>query len=128
MWLEMPWGATAVVALPGYNKRIEEGMKGQLDGDEMLLASSGLMAAGSRTLLLSRWRTGGHTSMELVREFFQTLPEQRAALAWQRSIQLVRSSDLDPSMEPRLKGVTAEQVPSADHPFFWAGNLLMGAE
>ncbi len=38
-------------------------------GDEVFLAVCGLMANGARTILLSRWRTGGQTSVDLVREF-----------------------------------------------------------
>ncbi|MCA9170548.1 MAG: CHAT domain-containing protein [Planctomycetales bacterium] len=127
-WIGLPWGGPDVVALPGYHSRSEDGMKGKLTGDEMFLSTAGMMATGTRSMLLSRWRTGGHTSMELLREFFQTLPEQRATPAWQRSIQLVRSAELDPSAEPRLKGATADKLPSADHPFFWAGMMLVGED
>jgi CHAT domain-containing protein len=126
-WLQLPWGAPDVVVLPGYHTPAEDGMRGQHTGDELLISSCGLMAAGARTLLLSRWRTGGRTSMELIREFLQELPQQSASTAWQRSVLLVRSGELDPSDEPRLKNVKPEEVPSADHPFFWAGHLLMGA-
>jgi CHAT domain-containing protein len=126
-WLQLPWGAPDVIVLPGYHTPAEDGLRGQHNGDDLLLSSCGLMAAGTRTLVLSRWRTGGRTSMELVREFLQELPHQPAANAWQRSVLLVRSGELDPSAEPRLKNVKLDEVPSADHPFFWAGYLLMGA-
>jgi CHAT domain-containing protein len=126
-WLQLPWGSPDVIALPGYHTLCEEGLRGRLPGDELMLATCGLMAAGTRTVLLSRWRTGGRASMELLREFFQEFPQQRAALAWQRSVLLGRSAELEPAAEPRLKGVAPGQVPSADHPFFWAGYLMMGA-
>jgi hypothetical protein len=126
-WLQLPWGAPDVIVLPGYHMAAEDGMRGQTDGDDVLIASCGLMAAGSRTVVLSRWRTGGRTSMELVREFLPELPERSAAAAWQRSVLLARSGELDPSAEPRLKNVQPGEVPTADHPFFWAGFLVMGA-
>ncbi len=65
--------------------------------------------------------------MEIVREFLQELPVQSASSAWQRSLLLARSSEIDPTAEPRLKNVEPGQVPMADHPFFWAGYLLIGA-
>jgi CHAT domain-containing protein len=38
---------------------------------------------------------------------------------------LARSAELDPTTEPRLKEVKAGEVPTANHPFFWAGYLLV---
>jgi hypothetical protein len=63
--------------------------------------------------------------MELVREFLQELPRETPSSAWQRSVLLARSSELDPTVEPRLKGVSEGQLPSADHPFFWASQMLI---
>ena len=54
-----------------------------LPGNEVFLSVCGLMANGARTMLLSRWRTGGQTSFDLVREFIQeladTAPRRRLA-------------------------------------------------
>ena len=49
-----------------------------------------------------------------------------ADVAWQRSVLIARETPLDPAQEPRLKKL-AEGVepPGADHPFFWAGYLLL---
>jgi hypothetical protein len=84
------------------------------------------MANGARTILLTRWRTGGRTNFELVREFVQELPQIPATEAWQRACLLARESPLDASREPRLKkSDDAAAPPTADHPFFWAGYLLV---
>ena len=48
--------------LPGFHTAAEDALKRMnrvLPGNDMFLAVCGLMANGSRTLLLSRWRTGG---------------------------------------------------------------------
>jgi CHAT domain-containing protein len=126
-WLALPWGAPDVVVLPGYSTAADSGLRSGGNGDELLVASCGLMASGTRTIVLARWRTGGQTSMDVVREFLQELPAQTAATAWQRSLLLARSSELDVSAEPRLKGVKPGEVPTSDHPFFWAGSLMIGA-
>jgi CHAT domain-containing protein len=126
-WLALPWGAPDVVVLPGYSTSADSGLRGGGNGDELLVATCGLMAAGTRTVVLSRWRTGGRSNLEVVREFLQELPVQSAAAAWQRSLLLARSSELDLSAEPRLKNIKPGEVPTADHPFFWAGYLLIGA-
>jgi hypothetical protein len=49
-----------------------------------------------------------------------------ATEAWQRSVLLARESTLDPALEPRLKRAEKlEEAPTANHPFFWAGYLLV---
>ena len=48
------------------------------------------------------------------------------AEAWQRSVFLAREAPLDANREPRLKRPEdIDQVQLADHPFFWAGYLLI---
>jgi hypothetical protein len=76
--------------------------------------------------LLTRWRTGGRTNFELVREFGRELPHAPATEAWQRACLLAREAPLEASREPRLKRTDETgELPTADHPFFWAGYLLV---
>jgi len=60
------------------------------------------MANGARTVLVSRWRTGGQTSFDLVREFLQELPNSSASDAWQRAVQLTMDANVNLSAEPRI--------------------------
>lgn len=99
-------------------------------GDEIFLSLCGLMATGTRTVLLSRWRSGGQSSLDLVREFTQELPHTTPADAWQRAVQVVSNSPLEIESEPRVKKMTdtgASDGPAlrAAHPFFWAGCMLV---
>ena len=85
-WLALPWGGPDVIVLPGFHTAAEDSLKRIRKGppgNEMFLSVCGLMANGARTLLLSRWRTGGQTSFDLVREFAQELPRTSPADAWQ---------------------------------------------
>jgi hypothetical protein len=85
-----------------------------------------MMAGGARTILLTRWRTGGRTNLELVREFTQELSQVPAAEAWSRARLLAREAPLDAENEPRLRGLEQEdELATANHPFFWAGYLLV---
>jgi len=84
------------------------------------------MSSGAQTILLSRWRVGGQSTLELLREFVQELPRASAAEAWQRCIEVAKELPLEPALEPRVKlkpDTTA--LPTAGHPFFWAGYLLV---
>ena len=127
-WLGLPWGGPDEVILPGYHTAAEsslKGVNGATAGNEIFLSVCGLMASGSRTLLLSRWRTGGQIGFDLVREFAQELPHTSPADAWQRSVFLAAGSRLDPETEPRVKKAASEEPPKASHPFFWAGYMLV---
>jgi len=127
-WLVLPWGGPDVVILPGFHTAAEDALKRLhrgAPGSEVFLSVCGLMANGSRTLLLSRWRTGGQTSFDLVREFAQELPHTSASDAWQRAVLLTMDSRVNFSAEPRVKRTPTDETPKASQPFFWAGYLLV---
>ncbi len=95
-------------------------------GRELFHASCSLLASGAKTVLISRWQTSGKTHRDLLREFVLELPQMAADEAWRRSIALARRTDLDPDQEPRFKRpAEGEPTPAADHPFLWAGYLLV---
>ncbi len=127
-WLELPWGGPDQVILPGFHTAAEHGLSDKEKnpaGMDVFLSTCGLMAAGSRTVLLSRWRTGGKTSFDLVREFAQELPQTTAAHAWQRSVLLCKEAPLAPDQEPRVSLGTGAGAMNGSHPFFWSGYLLV---
>lgn len=127
-WLGLPWGGPEVVILPGFHTAAENSLRriGRTDpGAEVFLSVCALLSSGARTLLLSRWRTGGQSSFDLVREFAQELPHTAPAEAWQRAVLLTRQSRVYPEAEPRIRLAAGANPPLADHPFFWAGYLLV---
>jgi CHAT domain-containing protein len=127
-WLWLPWGAPDVVILPGFHTAAEDSLKRaskNMPGGDVFLAVCGLMANGSRTVLLSRWRTGGQTGFDLVREFAQELPHTSPADAWQRAVLVEAGSRLNLEAEPRIKRGPSDESPKAGHPFFWAGYMLI---
>jgi CHAT domain-containing protein len=139
-WMALPWGGPDVVVLPGFHTAAEDSLKREdtpkreeglkrahhaMPGNEMFLSVCGLMANGARTVLLSRWRTGGQTSFDAVREFVQELPHTSPADAWQRAAMLVADARLNLDAEPRVKRSAADEAPKGDHPFFWAGYMLV---
>lgn len=127
-WIELPWGGPDQVILPGFHTPAEHGLNDKEKnpaGMDVFVSTCGLMAAGSRTVLLSRWRTGGKTSFDLVREFAQELPQTTAAHAWQRSVMLCKEAPLVPDQEPRVSLGSGTGAMNGSHPFFWSGYLLM---
>jgi hypothetical protein len=134
VFVTMPYGGPERIVITGLATAAEQGLKAPRrgavrivrPGDEVFQAMCGMMANGARTILLSRWRTSGRTNLELVREFVQELSHATATEAWQRACLLARETPLDAQNEPRLKGLEESgDVPTAEHPFFWAGYLLV---
>ena len=126
-WLMLPWGGPDEIVLPGFRTSAEHAAKGlspEQAANEIFLTLCGMMSTGAHTVLISRWRPGGQSSYDLVREFVQELPEMTAADAWQRSVELVSCMPVDPLMEPRIKASGQYDPPRAENPFFWAGFLL----
>lgn len=127
-WLRLPWHGPEQIALPGYHTAAERHLqKLVLDeaGYELFLSTTGLMASGARTVVLSRWRTGGRTAFDLSREFMQELPYASASKAWQRSVALAQQSPISPELEPRVLLDADAAAPTPVHPFFWAGYLVV---
>ena len=95
------------------------------DGAELFQVACGLFSSGTRTLLMTRWQTGGGVQEALVREFASEMSNVPADEAWQRSVHLARAMPLDPGQEPRFRqSDEADEVPTADHPFFWSDFIL----
>jgi hypothetical protein len=133
-WFALPFGGPERIILTGFTTAAEQGLKASRrrasitarPGDEIFQFLCGAMADGARTILLTRWRTGGQTNFELVNEFARELPQVPATEAWQRACLLARETPLEASREPRLKrSDELGEPPTADHPFFWAGYLLV---
>jgi hypothetical protein len=127
-WFALPWKSPTEIILPGFHTPAENALKQASTGamgSEMFLSVCGLMSTGARTVLISRWRTGGQTSYELVRQFVQELPYATADDAWQRSVQTQMDTPLDLNREPRVKRSTGSDQPTAKFPFFWAGYMLV---
>ncbi|HEY3392989.1 MAG TPA: CHAT domain-containing protein, partial [Lacipirellulaceae bacterium] len=133
-WVALPYGGPERIVITGLATAAEEGLKGSRrgaardvrPGGEIFQTLCRMMAGGARTILLTRWRTGGRTNLELVREFTQELSQSPAAEAWGRARLLAREAPLDAENEPRLRGLEQEgELATANHPFFWAGYLLV---
>ena len=124
-WMMLPWSAPEQVIIPGFHTAAETGLRKGGNGEEVFLAVCGMMSSGSRTMLLSRWRVGGQSTINLLREFIQELPHESADQAWRRSVAINREALLDPMTEGRVKTSPNVDGMKTDHPFFWAGYMLV---
>ncbi len=121
-WLSLPWGRCQQISLPAFHTPAENSLKRGGTGEEVFLTINGLMASGARTVVLSRWRNGGKTTYDLMREFAMRLPDMAPEIAWREGVLEIMQQPLDPALEPRVNG-TAEQL-LTNHPWFWAGYIV----
>ncbi len=125
-WFTLPYGGPEVVMLPGFHTAAEDTLKSApagAPGQELFLAACGLMANGTRTMLLSRWCTGGQAAVGFVQEFAQELPHTTPAEAYQRAVLVTAGSALELDREPRVRD-SKGAGPQANHPLFWGGFML----
>ncbi|MGL4593978.1 MAG: hypothetical protein ACRCUY_04525 [Thermoguttaceae bacterium] len=130
-WLQLPWGGPQLVVLPGFHTPAESALKTSKNatiipnGDDIFLSAMILEGCGARTILLSRWKTGGRASYDLVGEFLRNYTKMPAAAAWRESILSVAGNELKQDEEPRLKVSDTSEPLLANHPFFWSNFLLI---
>ncbi len=129
-WLLLPWGSPEQMILPGFHSAAASALGKRArgaNGGEIFLNSMAMMASGTRTVLMSRWRVGGRTTLDLTREYLRELEQSDPADAWQRSVLLVQNTPIDVHSEPRVERKSTRRGDrlNASHPFFWAGYLLI---
>lgn len=129
-WLNVPWRGPQTIVIPGFSSAAAAGLKSRSTGDEMFLLSCGFLASGARSILISRWRAGGQSSLDLSRDFLIRSQNQAAVDAWFDACAAVRQTELDFDREIRIKQSPRNKVDSllAEHPFFWAANMLIDLE
>jgi hypothetical protein len=133
-WLGSPSKRPRSIVLPGFQSVMAGGLAKPpaRPGEELFLAVTDLVAAGGRTALVSRWRMGGKTSIDLVEEFLKDrtggdgeAEPPPAAESWQRAVEVATAEQPDVGREPRLKQSPQAVLADARHPFLWAGYLLV---
>ena len=133
-WLAPPLKRTRRILLPGLQTALAGGLAKlpARAGEDIFIAATDLLAAGSQTAVVSRWRMGGKLAADLMAEFLRdvTAPSPdgappAAAASWQRAIDVATAEEPDPEREPRLKPVAKAVLSDAKHPFLWAGYMLI---
>jgi len=122
-WMQIPWSNCDIVCLPGYRTGVEASLKQHAAGNEIFLTTLGLLASGSRTVALSRWRVGGESTYKLMGGFLEKTRDLPVDQAWQISVNAIRTGQSAADKEPRARDFDAPIDTS--HPFFWAGYLLV---
>jgi hypothetical protein len=132
-WITLPYGGPEQIMIAGFKTEAQQGLKTTRrgtnrarSGDDVFITLCNLMSGGARNILLTRWRTSGRTNFDLIRDFAKETADTPASIAWQRACLLARENPIDLNHEPRLKKSNETgETPKTDHPFFWAGYLVV---
>ncbi|MDR0326766.1 MAG: CHAT domain-containing protein, partial [Planctomycetaceae bacterium] len=126
-WLTLPWGGPRRVVLPAFHTSAESALQqaGVKNGDDLFMSAMLLEACGAQSVLMSRWRSGGRASYDLVEQFLLQLAEKPAPEAWREAIMEVGSHPINVDEEPRVRSDPKVDVPIANHPFFWGAFILI---
>ncbi len=132
-WVASPRKRPHMVLLPGYQSAAAGGLTRMpaRPGNDLFLAATDLLAAGARTVLVSRWPMGGRSTVHLMEEFVadhQHHPPSgsgSAAESWHRAVDIVSSEEPDIEREPRLTQSSEAVLLDSRHPLFWAGAMLV---
>jgi hypothetical protein len=124
-WMSLPWYGPEHVILPGYNSDGGTAMKSNLNGTDLFLTTIGLMASGTRTILISRWSMGGANSLALTRNFASRQPKMKGGKALRESIAAAQDLELNYDNEPRIRAKKTDPKLKAQHPAFWSGLIRL---
>ncbi|MDR0520219.1 MAG: hypothetical protein LBH00_00020 [Planctomycetaceae bacterium] len=134
-WLHLPWGGPQLLVLPGFHSPAEISLQAAktspavYNGDDLFLSAMLLEACGAKTVLISRWRTGGRIAYDLTGQFLLQYASKPAAAAWRQAILEVGVHPLNLAEEPRVKQDVKlppdAAPPVANHPFFWSSFMLI---
>lgn len=124
-WMALPWRGPEQIVMPGFQSDGGAGLRFKYNGVDLSLTTLGMMAAGTRTIVISRWAEGGKSTVELTRKFVEAMPELGVEESLRASRQAIRKQELNYEDEPRVRTKKTDPIIVAEHPFFWAGPMLL---
>ena len=124
-WMKLPFSAPDHVVLSGFNSIGGAGGISRPDGSEMFFTATSIMAAGGRSVTLSRWNSGGKTQAELAAKFARYAVAMPVTMALQNAVKYVQSLKIDLSKEPRCKVDPASPEVDGNAPFFWSSLMVV---
>jgi hypothetical protein len=124
--LLLPYGAPQTILLPGFHTPEECSFKTscRIPGFDLFFTSCALMSEGSQTILLSRWRTGGYSAENLLKNYCKSIPKFDPASAWRVAVLKTAGSSAQLDKEPSVTGAPADNAFRMSHPYFWGGYML----
>lgn len=124
-WMQSPLRAPSRLYLPGLQtsaSKVE--LKG---GQEIFIPACTFMAAGTKSVWMSRWKVGGRSAHTALDRLLDEIQFESPSSAWQRAAIALWAEELPTSDEPILPGAKAlPSTISGQHPLLWSGYLMLG--
>ena len=124
-WMKIPLSAPDHIVMMGLNSIGGEGGLPRPDGSELFFTATSAMASGARSVVLSRWNTGGQMQVELAARYARSAVTMPVTTAMQDAIKQIGAMEVDVTKEPRLKEDPQPVKLTGVAPFFWASPMLV---
>jgi hypothetical protein len=126
-WQMLPWSGPRQLIVPQFSTSAGNGLRsGNLNGNELFHLSCQAISGGAQTLLISRWNVGDRSPFQASAEFARAANDHSAIDAWQLTVEAIKQLPVDVSEASRIKAPGGDPADrKCDHPFFWAGYLLI---
>lgn len=124
-WMQSPLRAPSRLYLPGMQTlatKVE--LKG---GQEIFIPACTFMAAGTKSVWMSRWKVGGRSAHTALDRLLDEIQFESPSTAWQRAALALWAEELPTGDEPILP--SAKALPATingGHPLLWSGYLMLG--
>lgn len=121
-WMRFPIVAPHYVVLPGTNFIAADSLVQA--GDTIFLSACALQAAGVPHVILARWNVAGESARQLLAELLAESLHADSRDAWQRSLLMLRATELSPDAEPLLTAGDAERWDlTGAEPLLWSSYI-----
>ena len=124
-WVAFPWLGPKAVLMPGFQADAGNGLKNQLEGNDLFLSTCGLMAAGTDEILISRWNTGGDLSLKIGREYLRQRKTLAGSQALMEAKRFAKQQTITEESEPKLRLPRGTDQATAKYPVFWSSTLVI---
>ncbi len=126
-WQLLPWAGPRQLIVPQFSTDAGNGLRtNDANGKDLFLLSSHAIAGGAQTFLISRWNVGNSSSYQASTEFAVASGEGSAIDAWQHTVEKIKQLPVDVGEPSRIIAPKAGLGDrKSNHPFFWAGYMLV---
>ncbi len=124
-WLKLPWTGPTQVVLPFFESAGARGVPSKNAGDDLFLTTMGMLAAGTKTIMISRWSTGGKSGLDFAKVYWEKSRTASAMEAIFAAEQAMLEMPVDFDRESKVKKAKDPAVTKSINPLFWAGYFVV---
>ncbi|MEQ1904393.1 MAG: CHAT domain-containing protein [Pirellulaceae bacterium] len=124
-WLKLPWAGPTHVVLPFFESAGARGVPTKNAGEDLFLTTMGMLAAGTKSIMISRWSTNGKSGLEFAKTYWEKSRSASPMDALSAAEQAMLEMPVDFDRESKIKKTKEPPVTKSTNPLFWAGYFVV---